>query len=369
VLLTNHGGACRYPEQHSEFCINGTCLMDHTCQCTSDTRYSHGDYYADRSRRTNTKLWATSFFSCWYDPNRMDEMVDASNSLWLQRSSWSSLESSNYSGWNECPSTRNVGDRSSIDAIVIQTPPVVTSGRANLCHQPPPRRKVELVDSLKRLHRRYGHVPVLFLGQGQGMKHATFCDTYWKGVDCDNGVHKWFFAQSFNFSDGSCLAKPEKCKDVYYFPDCRNVTMNPCLQITRSSRRKMNPSASVMFDMIGEEPYQSLPSHSMITILASTLACFFFFLKLSRLSKRFRFRLSIKYRSTHSIIVFLRFRHEAAPQIIMIGLCCCVRVISKYKFGRNEFHHAPCIVHGSMLQSVLYPFLGSAQSPASFGDK
>jgi hypothetical protein len=304
VLLTNHGGTCRYPKQHSDFCINDTCLMDRKCQCTKDTRYSHGDYYADHFQRTQkNKSLTTTFFACWYDPSRIDEMVDAYNSLWLQRSSWCKLEPSDYWGWNECPATRNVADRSSIDAIVIQTPLVATPDHSNLCHQLPlltGGQTKKLTESLKRLHRRYGHLPVLFLGQSQGMNHnTTLCDTYWKGVDCDNGARKWFFAQSFHFSDGSCLAKPEKCEDVYYFPDCNvtttTTTPNPCLQIPVLTT---SPSASggdvVMTEMI--EPYHNLPSHSTAMMIVPTLTCFLL-LVLRGLSKRkrFRFRLAIRY--------------------------------------------------------------------------
>lgn len=64
---------------------------------------------------------------------------------------------------------------------------------------------------LKRLFQRYGYVPVILLGQTRGMPSQNECDEYWNGKQCQEGYYKHFFAQTYEFGDGSCLKVPPYC--------------------------------------------------------------------------------------------------------------------------------------------------------------
>ena len=61
------------------------------------------------------------------------------------------------------------------------------------------------------------------------MKDAEECLQYWGGTNCLDGYRKEFFAQSFVFDDGSCLAIPPGFEDVYYFPAVKTGNTTTCL--------------------------------------------------------------------------------------------------------------------------------------------
>ena len=67
----------------------------------------------------------------------------------------------------------------------------------------------------------------------------------WNDTDCQNGFRKELFAQECTFQDGSCLAIPPNCQDVYYFPynnvtrTC-NVSSDVCRQEKRRERKSGN---------------------------------------------------------------------------------------------------------------------------------
>lgn len=226
VLLTKHGGGCAYDHTPETLCMDDKCLMDNQCRCrNSSTIPSYADFIIDLFDRTEGKAMM-NFHSCWYEANRLDELRDAVNSLWIKRhryadrrNQWTAkIRPSSYKGWTECLLTINAIERSSVDAFVIQVPV-----GEDTCEDP---RKISLLESdLKELHWRYGHKPVLFLEQTRGMKKEE-CDQYWESKDCRDGYRKDFYAQNWSLPEGSCLAKPSSCEDVYYFPVGSDGTCN-----------------------------------------------------------------------------------------------------------------------------------------------
>jgi hypothetical protein len=83
-------------------------------------------------------------------------------------------------------------------------------------------------------------LPVIFLTYTQGMNNED-CNQYWNGHDCLNGFQKVLFAQEFTFGDGSCLAIPKGCRNVYYFPynnttETCEVTPDICLKMEKPTK-------------------------------------------------------------------------------------------------------------------------------------
>jgi hypothetical protein len=231
VLFTDHGGGCAKRHEFKKWCRKevGFCLMDRSCHCTTSSQRNHtsfGSVFANLTGRIRHRMpEGPTYHNCWYEvPLQLKDLVDASNSLYIHRAEWSRIkQSSSYMGWTECPATSNIDASSAVmDAIVIQVP-VLKKG-PNLCSMQDKRRTPgALGDLLYKLYRRYGRIPIIVLGQVQGMKQRD-CERYWEGIDCDNGFRRFFFAQTFQFPDGSCLAQPPGCLDVFYFPDCTAVT-------------------------------------------------------------------------------------------------------------------------------------------------
>jgi hypothetical protein len=231
ILFTDHGGGCHKRHRIENWCKKevGSCLMDSSCHCTISSQRNHtsfGSVFAKLVANVrHIKPRAPTFHNCWYEvPLQLKDLVDASNSLYIHREEWSRIKKSkNYMGWTECPATSNADASTAVmDAIVIQVP-VLDKG-PNLCRlQDTKVAPNALGKLLYKLYRRYGHIPIIVLGQVQGMKQQD-CERYWEGIDCDNGFRRFFFAQTFQFPDGSCLAQPPGCLDVFYFPDCTLVT-------------------------------------------------------------------------------------------------------------------------------------------------
>jgi hypothetical protein len=300
VLQTNWGGSCRGPTQSKDRSSCGIldgdasiCFMDQQCHCTMDpTKFSYGDYITRIATLKQEKLKGNdaAFFACWYDAvPEMELLLEASNSLWLSRKDWGNQPDSTYNGWAECPVTANMNDPRSLDAIVIQTSIVQHQNQSNLCHllSPSSRRRgfssmYGIPKSLRALHRKYGQLPVLFLSQVQGMSE-DLCEEYWKGVDCQDGIHKSFFAQTYNFPDGSCLAEvpDEECEgDVFFYPDCSNrTTTAPSIcQTRRDAKIVLLPAQE---PIISQDPIV-VPIEQTTMYLLTSAACLFFWRRLWR---------------------------------------------------------------------------------------
>lgn len=124
VLHTNHGGGCHAPGwasvQREESCWNGTCLMNTVCQCTPGIAKEWGRLFGDLlASKDKHKIEALTFFTCWYpinlrdqsekelnqtsysnSNNHLQDMMDASNSLWMERKRWSFVKRpAGYKGW------------------------------------------------------------------------------------------------------------------------------------------------------------------------------------------------------------------------------------------------------------------------------
>jgi hypothetical protein len=226
--------------------------MDRQCQCTSHSQLSLAEYLVldAQQKRGGKYLKATTFHSCWYGTNRLDEMIAESNALFRLRNSWVvHARAAGYPGHTECPVTTNIDTPEYLDAIVIQLPPVseshthIQSNNLNNVNvsacdfDEPPYYKTKY--NVRHLHNLYGPLPVMFLAQVRGIQDNATCQKYWKGQDCDTGYRKFFFAQSYNFSDGSCLAKPPDCQDVYFHANCTNIT-TPVGCRQRSKSRAVN---------------------------------------------------------------------------------------------------------------------------------
>ena len=168
---------------------------------------------------------------------------------------------SKYRGYTECLVTNNMRNRDVIDAIIIRLP-ITDKHNSSLCDYHA-NTQAAVQQSLAGLDGSIvKNLPVVFLEQARGMTNQSECDAVWGGKDCMNGYRKEIFAQSYDFEDGSCLAVPDGCRDVYFFPADKNGT---CM-ISSEDCQQMEPLS----------PYYSfapneLPSHSFsrATILGS----------------------------------------------------------------------------------------------------
>lgn len=261
VLTTDHGQGCRGESTSEDMCIknnvfkltqtNGgvvvglpqeeVCLMDEKCRCNDLSPYfrmdrkgepyplQYADFAVDFAQRKH-KLGNPPYgMSCWYEDvhNRMTEMVDASNSMWMKRDSWAREKNPmEYIGLNECLLGNALDtDASNIDAFLIELSPNIgrfenldTIHEEVLCglisDEQVPRQ-------LNYVRKKYGDKPVLLLEERLGMNDESLlheCQRMWGGKNCASGFWKNFIAQPLNFSDGSCLAVPPGCNEVYFFP-------------------------------------------------------------------------------------------------------------------------------------------------------
>lgn len=262
VLNTDHGQGCRGETVSKDMCIRNkvwtksrtttikdatehleeeVCLMDDKCRCNDLSPYflkngkgeryalEYGDFAIDFAQQRH-KLGNPPYgMSCWYDDvhRRMDEVVNASNSMWMKRDSWARERNPfKYKGLNECL-LRNANDVNNIrvDAFVIELTPNaesfanLDSNHENILRHL--RNDMKVTNRLKNMRRKYGDKPVLLLEERLGMKDDSQlkeCEYYWGGRNCGSGFRKHFVAQPLNFTDGSCLAVPDGCNEVYYFP-------------------------------------------------------------------------------------------------------------------------------------------------------
>ena len=230
VLLSSHGQGCRNK-------VPG--LMNNKCRCAdSSVVPNFGDHLSsviEKGFHEKHALENLVFYACWYEttPSRLAELVGAINTLFAERRRWSKKKKvQEYEGYSECPVTTNIHEREAIDAVVVQLPPmeIQYSGTVpGLCDVAETKKKKStLIQSLRKMHDRFGPLPVLFLSQTRGIADQGECDRLWGGADCEDGYRKKFTAQTYQFSDGSCLAKPVGCPDVYYFPVCSNSSGVVC---------------------------------------------------------------------------------------------------------------------------------------------
>ena len=212
-----------------------------------------------------------TFRNCWFE--NVTDMMVASNSMWMERDRWSvNADPSRYKGWTECPVTANVHDRNVVDAVVVQLP--VSENGTNLCdYLHMTAYEARLLKPLQYIYNDLGYIdlPVIFLRQTHGLTDAEECEEFWGGVDCSNGYRKEFFAEIFNFSDGSCLAIPEGCHDVYYFPavvngtSCNITQSHVCQQRESTGKRYAVAAANTSGWVV---PQYSLLGHATAVCLA-----------------------------------------------------------------------------------------------------
>ena len=235
----SNGMSCHPKSPPGGICINGTCLYDNeTCQCNKQVP---GNLYGEiLSQWIAEKADAPWNYVCAYpgDINGISEMVDASNSLWMTRKRWSIQHDETYKGYTECPVTNNMRSQDMVDAILIRLPLSEKHG-TTLCDYDK-STQIDIQRSLAKLHNMgFQSLPVVFLEQAKGMPNRMECNKMWGGIDCMNGYRKEIFAQTHVFDDGSCLAVPEGCLDVYYFPADENgsctVSSNACMQLEHLS--------------------------------------------------------------------------------------------------------------------------------------
>lgn len=200
------------------------------------------------------------------------------NSWWYDSASSSTNADTNvdltqYRGWSECL-LRHAKEQEhiAVDAFVIELPPIskrklavgdghddrdttsVSEQRNAGAFQKERRDEIlcslmnakRIVNQLHNLRLRYGDKPVLLLEETQGMsdqenfnkedhqnnnqhddgadadegtgRKRSECQRMWGGTECGDGYRKYFVAQPLHFVDGSCLAVPDGCQDVYFFP-------------------------------------------------------------------------------------------------------------------------------------------------------
>jgi len=251
MLTTKNGGGCHPggPRQHG-ICINSTCLATYSDDCACNHKdvpgHAVGAFFADWLQTTanniggDKKIGFPSRYSCWYDSDHFSELVGASNSLWKERKRWTHRHDSQYPGWNECAVTMNMKNDATNDAIVVQLP-IQLKQDSSLCDY---GTQIQ-ADVLKELHlmHEFGFrdIPVVFLEQSRGMMNKVECDQLWNGTRCSDGYRKNIFAQTFNFSDGSRLAVPGGCKDVYFFPP--NKTNRGMCQVHSAMCKKYNETS------------------------------------------------------------------------------------------------------------------------------
>ena len=218
------GGTGCHPKGISGLCLNNTCLTTRKQNCACDSHDVPGEkvgpFIAEWLKWAGGKQHGLDRFMCWYQSNRLglSETIAASNSLWLERSRWCLRERDmQYMGWTECPSTSNMRVKNLVDAIVVRLP-VATVHNMSLCDYE--ENVVDGVQTALAQMKSLGYTdrkPVVFLEQVKGMMNQQECNDFWNGVECNDGYRKEIFSQEFNFRDGSCLAIPEGCKDVYHF--------------------------------------------------------------------------------------------------------------------------------------------------------
>lgn len=222
ILFTPEGYGCH--EAQGYICINRTsCLTNRKIQCACDYETVpgrlYGEYTAQWINRTGRTFRVAT--TCWY-PNTtrgIQEMRAATNSLWKERHRWSPAPSDlRYRGWTECPVTKNIRDKNTLDAIIIKLPAISSDPHLSLEHFKKHQLR-RLQFQLGRMFRLgYATLPVVIMRESKGMRNQTECDRFWEGKDCDDGYRKDIFSQTFNFSDGSCLYKHDVCDEVYYYP-------------------------------------------------------------------------------------------------------------------------------------------------------
>lgn len=247
-----NGKGCNTNQGLSGICLGETCLTTFAqeCQCLNHQVPPHevGSFFASWVKWIGGKQRGLNKYICWYD--NLQNLRDASNSLWLHRHEWSVYSNHaerDYMGWNECPVTNNVRNVDLLDAIVIQLPLLqpqdYNTTTMSLCDYGGSQIQHDVVTSLETM-KQMGYttrLPVVFLTYTRGMNNED-CNQYWNGHDCLNGYQKVLFAQEFTFGNGgSCLAIPKGCRNVYYFPynnatETCEVTSDICLNTENPTR-------------------------------------------------------------------------------------------------------------------------------------
>jgi len=318
-MLSDNGRGCRRDGSTGRLgmCDNvtGICLFTPQQECACNYQQvpseTFGDFFstwletAPRPKKGEL-VGRTDLYTCWFETSHkeMREMIIASNSYWHARKQWSKYADAQYWGWTECPVTSNI--KTEAEAILVQLPIRQDPG-VDLCSF---GRLVQNT-TLKELHnvhsRGYSNLPVIFMEQSKGMFNVTECQAVWNGTQCMGGYRKEIFAQEFNFTDGSCLAIPDQCRDVYFFPAdnvsgvCK-VTSEEC-QLREAASPNQRQSVAGLATLLRQAPavnhqndafasYERqasladgkvipLPS-SFLLVMVNLLAMFCFYLTLRR---------------------------------------------------------------------------------------
>ena len=252
----SHGMGCHLRAPQGGICLNGTCLYDIENNCVCNYKQvpgrDFGDFLSRWMASRGQRARAPWNLLCSYETNLvgMTEMVAASNSLWTERRRWQHNNDSHYIGYTECPATENMKDKNMLDAIIVRLP-ITDKHHASFSCDYPGNVHVAARNALMHMHEVGFHdLPVVFLEQARGMPNQNECDRMWNGTNCMDGYRKEIFAETFDFDDGSCLAIPKGCKDVYYFPvnnatgTCM-ISSDVCKQAERSSPYAVGRSISL----------------------------------------------------------------------------------------------------------------------------
>jgi hypothetical protein len=142
-----------------------------------------------------------------------------------------------YPGYTECPVTIDIQDPEMIDCVVIPIFPPIGQKDPNVCSD---GDRFAMQRRLRRVyHSKYGALPILFYREIKGMPKAE-CERLWGGIDCDDGYRRDFFAQEFQFDDGSCIHRPVGCKAEYYFPPHNDSDpLGGCSAFTETGARRI----------------------------------------------------------------------------------------------------------------------------------
>ena len=239
------------------FVLGETCLttFSDNCQCLNHQVPPHqvGSFFASWVKWIGGKQRGLNRYICWYD--NLGDLRDASNSLWLHRDTWSVYHNNSerdYMGWNECPVTKNVRNVDLLDAIVIQLPLQHDYNvNMSLCDYSSETQD-DVFTSLETMHQMgyTRQLPVVFLSYTRGMNHEWIATRIGMVMTVPMAIEKRLSAQEFIFSNGACLAIPEGCRDVYYFP--YNNATNKCdvtSDVCINTEKRMNELPVVANDV------------------------------------------------------------------------------------------------------------------------
>ena len=239
-----NGKGCHRDDMKKLCFQNNSCSelynIDCSCDSTKVPPNMIGDHFTELFSNLANDTYVGNFYErtvCSYPGTEqgLNDMIAASNSLWMQRHGWCRFDEqichtseTMYRGHTECLASKNILNVEMVDGIVIQMPHR-SFKRQDTLEQFHPYVHDWLLERLQEFDDwGYKELPIVFMEEIKGMSPEA-CQRYWGGVDCQVGYRKEVYTQAFNFSNGACIASPPGCNEVYYFPAV-NGTCVPILQ-------------------------------------------------------------------------------------------------------------------------------------------